>query len=84
MALRIVLPDYVERKAESVLFTALQDFGAQRITAKEWRFNQMPLSCQECLNELKMFLPKSEHWLVEKVKVMPLDTSQRRRPINLA
>jgi hypothetical protein len=84
MALRIILPDFVERKAETLLFSALQDFGAQRISAKEWRFSQMPLSSQECLNELKLFLPKSEHWLVDKVKVMTWDSSQRRTPINLA
>jgi hypothetical protein len=84
MALKIVLPDYMERKAETLLFAALQDFGAQRITAKEWRFNQMPLSCQECLSELKLFLPKTEHWVVDKLKVTIPDSSRHGSPIRLA
>ena len=69
MALRIILPDYIERKSEALLFNALQDFGAQHVRAREWRFSQMPLSCQEFLSELKFFLPKTEHWLVDKLKV---------------
>ena len=84
MALRIILPDYLERKAETLLFAALQDFGAQRITAKEWHFSQMPLSCQEFLSELKLFLPKSDHWLVDRFKVTILDSSEHGNPIGSA
>jgi hypothetical protein len=83
MAIRIILPDYLERKAESLLLAALQDFGAQHIRANEWRFSQMPLNCQEFLGELKLFFPKTERWLVDRLKVTILGSSEHGSPTRL-
>ena len=68
MALEIILPDYLETNAEKVLFAALQNFGAERISAKEWHFSLIPLSRQEFISELKLFLPESHHWLLDRFK----------------
>jgi hypothetical protein len=84
MALRIILPDYLGRNAEALLFAALLNFGAERITAKEGHFTQMPLSWQDFLSELKLFLPQSDHWLVDRFKVTILDSSEHGNPIGSA
>jgi hypothetical protein len=68
MALTIILPDYLETRAEKVLFAALQNFGADQISAREWRFNLVPLSRQEFIRELKQFLPDSHHWLLDRFR----------------
>ncbi|MGD0226207.1 MAG: hypothetical protein ABSF71_28065 [Terriglobia bacterium] len=69
MALRIILPDYLDKNSETYLFAALQDFGAEHIAGNEWRFSQIPLSCQKFLIELKVFLPKTEQGLADRLKV---------------
>ena len=73
MALTIILPDYLETNAEKVILAALRNFGAERISATEWRFNLVPLSRQEFVSEFKQFLPKSHHWLLDRLKFKSLE-----------
>lgn len=68
MAITIILPEYLEPNTERLLFAALENFGSERISAKEWRFNLMPLSQQEFVVEFRQFLPTSHHWLLDKIK----------------
>lgn len=69
MALRIMVPVYLDNKGQSLLAAALQNFGAQHITANEWRFSQIPLSCEKFVAELKVFLPRPEQWLADRLAV---------------
>jgi hypothetical protein len=69
MALRIILPDRLIKKSEVYLIAALQAFGAEHIAANEWRYKQMPLTCEEFVRELKAFLPETERILADWVKV---------------
>ncbi len=69
MALRIILPDRLVKKSEVYLIAALQEFGAEHITANEWRYKQMPLTCQQFVSELKVFLPETERVSADWLKV---------------
>ena len=57
MAITIILPEYLEPNAERVVFASLKNFGAERISAKEWRFNLIPLSQQEFVAEFTTISP---------------------------
>ncbi len=69
MALRIVVPEYLDKKGQSLLAGALQNFGAQHVAANEWRFSQIPLSCEKFVAELRVFLPGPEQWLADRLSV---------------
>jgi hypothetical protein len=73
MAITIILPEYVEPNTERVLFAALKNFGAERISAKEWQFNLIPLSQQEFVAEFRQFLPTSHHWMLDRFKFKNLE-----------
>jgi len=69
MALRIIVPSYLDTKGQNLLSAALQNFGAQHITVNEWRFSQIPLSGEKFVAELKVFLPGPEQWLADRLTV---------------
>ncbi len=69
MALKIILPGGLDKTSEAHLLSALRNFGAEQVTAHEWRFSQIPLSCQEFATQFRTFLPEAARELVERVKV---------------
>jgi len=69
MALKIVLPYGLSKKSETYLLAALQDSGAEHISANEWRFSQIVLSCDAFVAELRAFLPETERWLADRITV---------------
>ena len=76
MALKIIVPGYLDKTGEALLYVALQNFGAQHVTANEWHFSQIPLSSQKFVTELKVFLPSTGWHLAEKLKVTIFDPSK--------
>ena len=69
MALRIMLSERLGKNSETCLLAALQNFGAEHISAHEWRFNQIPLNCQQFVTELRAFLPVPERDLADRLTV---------------
>jgi hypothetical protein len=76
MALKIIVPGYLDKTGEALLFAALQNSGAEHITDNEWRFSQIQLSSQKFVAELKVFLPETGWHLADKLKVTILDPSE--------